>query len=331
MRSSGKDSRLRAILKLRENRSVMAALRLLQASFVLAVIYFLTQKLSDVGWTDVWAALPETPWFYIIMVVLFFAYPIAETIVYQTMWDKKLWPHFNVFIRKRIYNYAVLSYSGEAYMAWWAHKNLLEKNRNDTDLSGRKIVSTIKDSNILSALASNGFTVLGLAAFFFTGQLALMTKADPDYKAYLIVALLVGIILVPAVLHFRRHLISLEVPIAKRVFLVHLTRLVLMLLLQTAQWAVVLPQVPFETWLLFLTAQLVLTRVPFLPNTDLLYAGLGLTMMGYLDAPAATVAGMFLASGVLSQAFNLAAFVLTSLPDFVPKIRKEAQMAKETA
>ncbi|TNE64295.1 MAG: hypothetical protein EP335_07455 [Alphaproteobacteria bacterium] len=306
---------------LQEKKGFMLAVKLLQAGFVLAVVWYLAVKLSAVGWQDVWSALPETPWFYIILIVMFLAFPVSEIFVYQAMWGGSLWRHFGIFVRKRVYNYAVLSYSGEAYLALWARKRL--------PIRSRRIFATVKDSNILSALASNSFTVLLLGAFFLTGQLGVITDADPDYKMYLGLAVLVGVILVPVVLRFRRHIISLDGPVARRVFLIHLARLVFMLVLQALQWAVVLPAVPFDTWLLFLTAQLVLTRVPFLPNTDLLYAGLGLTLMGYVDAPEAMVAGMFLASGALSQLLNAIAFLVTSVHDFKPT--PEDRMATESA
>jgi hypothetical protein len=125
----------------------------------------------------------------------------------------------------------------------------------------------------------------------------------------------VGLIILPLIIKFRKKILALDPQVAQKIFLIHLGRLILMLGFQTLQWAVVLPAVPFDTWLLFLTAQLVLTRVPFLPNTDLLYVGLGLTLANYIDAPIAVIAGMFLASGALFQIANLVAFILTSFDD----------------
>ena len=301
-------------VRVQDNRLLMLGLKALQMLVAAGVLWLLASKLASIGWAEVWAALPATPWFYLIFLMMFFAFPVAELMVYRTMWHVDFKGQFGVFVRKRVYNYAVLSYSGEAYLAFWARRRLALKDR--------VIFATIKDSNILSALASNSFTVILLAAFFITGQLSVITDADPSYQSYLILAALVGVILVPVVLKFRRHIISLEPSVARRVFLIHLVRLVLMLLLQTAQWAVVLPEVPFTTWLLFLTAQLVLTRIPFLPNTDLLLAGLGLTLMGYLDAPQATVASMFVAAGALWQGMNFIAFIATSVRLYAPRLHR---------
>ncbi len=305
-----------AFERVRANRALMVLLKGLQMLFMVAVIFYLASKLAAVGWQEVWSSLPSTPWFYIIFALMFFAFPVAELLIYRLMWGVDFRGQFGVFVRKRVYNYAVLSYSGEAYMAFWARRRL--------DLKDRFIFSTIKDSNILSGLASNSFTVIMLAIFFMTGQLSIITSADPSYESYLVLAVLVGVILVPVVLRFRKHIISLKPKVAKRVFLIHLTRLVLLLVLQTLQWSVVLPDVPLNMWFLFLTAQLVLTRVPLLPNTDLLVAGLGLTLMGYVNAPQATLASMFLAAGAMSQVMNFAAFLATSVRLYAPRQRPTA-------
>lgn len=300
--------------RLKDNDHIALSLKLVQAAIVCGVIWFLTSKLESVGWEKVLSSLPSTPWFYIFFGITYLAYPVAEQRVYRLIWqlDERL--GFSVFLRMRIYNLAILSYSGEAFLALWARKNLPLRNR--------RILATIKDSNILSALASNSFTIILLATLLATDQLHFITDADADFRYYLALAALVGIILVPAVIHFRRHLLSIEGPLAKQVFLTHLTRQIIVLVGQVAMWSVAVPEVSADTWLLLLTAQMVLTRVPFLPNTDLLLAGLGITLMGYMAAPEAKLAGMFFAAGILGQVCNLAGFVFASLP--APRARRTA-------
>tara|TARA_R110002096_G_scaffold40389_2_gene109909 strand:+ start:297 stop:1160 length:864 start_codon:yes stop_codon:yes gene_type:complete len=268
-------------------------------------------KLTAIGWSDVSKALPTTPWFYIFFLAMYFAQPIAEWLVYQRLWGTVVKSRFDIFVRMRIYNFALVSYAGEAFLAIWAHRHLSK--------SGKQVMSSVKDSSILSGLASNSFTLILLALFFMTGQLETITDTDPSYGRYLGFAVALGVILVPLVLKFHGKILGIGPDIAKKVFLVHLSRLIAVLLLQTAQWAVVFPEVAITTWLLLLTAQMILTRIPFLPNTDLLFAGLGMTLMGYIDGPEAVVAGMFLASGALSQSLNLSCFILASLKRNPPK------------
>jgi len=293
---------LRAVM---QRRSVQLLLRLIQGGIVALVLYYISAELAQIGWQDVWQSMPTSPWFYLLFVAMYFALPIGEWLVYQILWGREMRRRFGLFLRMRVYNYALVSYAGEAFLALWAHKNLGHP--------GRSIVSAIKDSNVLSAFASNSFTIILLAGFFFTGQLERLTDADPDFGNYIGFSLVIGLVLLPLMLKFRGKILALPAPQAKRIFLIHLSRLVLVLLLQAGQWAVVLPEVAFNTWILLLTAQMVLTRVPFLPNTDLLFAGLGITLMGYVEGPDVIIAGMFLASGALSQLLNLAAFLITSL------------------
>ncbi|MFC3050514.1 hypothetical protein [Kordiimonas pumila] len=282
------------------------AMKLVQGLVVMAVIYVLIQKLAHIGWQDVQKSLPDSPVFYILFLMMYAAQPVAEWLVYQTLWGPRVKRHFAVFLRMRVYNLALVSYMGEAFLALWGKKNL--------GLKGRVAASAVKDSNILSALASNSFTLLMLASFFVTGQLEKITNTDPELVFYIKIVVLVGILLVPLVIFFQNRILGVDPATAKKVFTVHLLRLLAVMLLQASQWAVVLPMVPFQTWLLLLTAQMVLTRIPFLPNTDLLFMGLGIAMINYIEGPEAAIAGMFLASGALAQILNLCVFIITSVP-----------------
>lgn len=292
-------------------RSVKLSLKALQFLLVGGVVIYLIGRVSEIGWGEVRRSLPESVWFYLLFGVMYFVIPVSELVSYKAM----RWPigvsSLPMFVRKRVYNYAVMSYSGEAYMFLWAKRHL--------SFRGRQILSMVKDNNLLSGLASNSFTLLLVAAFFATGQLDTITRAEPDAGSYIAATVLVGVLMVLVVLGLNRRIMSVPFPMAARVSSIHAARVVLLLLLQTAQWAVVFPHVPFLTWLLFLTAQMVMTRLPFLPNQDLMMVGLGMSLTHYVDAPEAAVAGMFLVSGALFQAVNLGCFLLTSVGDHAPR------------
>lgn len=297
--------------KILEKKPIRILLRLGHISFISIIVFLLITKIGDIGWSDVWKALPSNPLYYAFFLVWYFAIPVTELLVYRLIWQTNLTPYIGIFLRKRVYNLAFISYSGEAVLALWA--------RGRFGLKNKMIYATIKDSNILSALSSNIFTIIALMLFFATGQLSLITQADPDYQLYIGLAILIGLILVPLIIWFRKKIISLPTSITQQVIFIHFFRFMTMLLCQIGMWWVVLPDVAFSTWLLFLTAQLVLQRVPFLPNTDLLFLGLGLSMASLLDAPEAVVAGMFIGAGALAQLFNLVIYVITSFKHSKPK------------
>lgn len=289
-------------------------LKILQGVALVAICYYLALKVNDIGWQNIAGSLPTTPWFYVFFLGIYLAHPIAEWLVYQRLWGSEVRKNFSVFLRMRIYNLAFLSYSGEAYLGVWASRRIKQRKR--------RTVATIKDSQILSALSSNSLTIILLALLFGSGQLSLFTDADPSYPQYVAIAVGLSALLIPLVISFRHRLFSIDGATAKAVFRIHLSRLLAVVLLQVASWAVVMPEVPMETWLVFLAGQYVLTRIPFLPNTDLLIAGLGLTLLSYVDAPAATLAGMFVASGALAQVLNFGLFAGLSLGSLFA--RKEA-------
>lgn len=293
------------VQRLKEMPAFGLVAKLVRFGVPAGVLAFMGYRLSDIGWDTVMGTLPIEPLFYIFFAVMFLAYPIAEKRVYGLIWNEREKARLDVFLKMRAYNFAVASYSGEAFLALWARKTL--------NMPKRQIFSTIKDSNILSALASNSFTILLLMALVFSDQLHVITDENADFEYYLALAFLVGVVLVPIVILFRRHLISIEPALGHTVFLTHLCRQIIVLAAQVAMWAVAVPEAPFSAWLLLLTAQMVLTRIPFLPNTDLLLAGLGITLMGQLGAPEGKLAGMFFATGVLGQVCNLAAFVISSV------------------
>lgn len=300
----------------RANPVARKLLRLTQVTFVIGVFYYLALRVSAIGWQDVQDALPTTPWFYALFLAWYFVFPLTEWLVYQKLWGPAARRRFDVFLRMRIYNFGVMSYTGEAYLALWGSQN--------TGLKKRKIIATVKDSQILSALSSNSLTISLVAVLFVSGELSLITGADPSYPLYVTIAVTLGVILIPLVLRFRRQILSIAGRTARTIFLMHFARLIAVVGLQVAMWSVVMPYVPMQTWLLFLTAQYVLTRIPFLPNADLLFAGLGLTLLSYVNAPHAVLAGIFVASGALSQILNLGLFAGLSLRDMVRRTPRTA-------
>jgi len=278
--------------------------RLVQATAIIGVGAYLVYRLSGLGWAQVLATLPATPWFYVFFALRYLALPAAELLVYQTIWRRPLWGCFPVFLRKRVYNFGVMGYSGEAYLCLWGAR---QKGLDD-----KEVLLAVKDSNILSALVSNLLTAAMILAFAASGQLAAITKAAPGAAAYLWLAIIVSAVLVGAALRFHRRLLSIPPPVSLRVFGLHLARMLIVLALLAGQYAVAIPEAPWRVWLMFLAAQLVLDRAPLLPNKDLLFMGLGLALAGFAEAPEVKIAGVLVASAALLQVTNLALFVATS-------------------
>lgn len=283
----------------------------LRFALLIAVLSYLFLRLSVIGWKEISRSLPDNPLFYMIFAIIYLALPISDLLSYQKILKLNLWRSFPVMLRKRVYNYAVFSYSGEAYFGLWLKRHL--------KLTERQAFSAVKDNNLLSGLVSNLLTVILLAIFLLTGQLNSMMNKAPGNFTYVMAGLFATVILIPVVIKFRRHLIALPGDVTLYVIAAHTIRNLAVLGLLTLQWSVALPDVALGAWALFLTAMMVLTRLPFLPNQDLVVLGLALSIAGFVDAPTAAVAGMFVAAEALNQGTHLAVLALTSFGTHAPR------------
>lgn len=290
--------------KLWQSKLVRRGTRLAQIVIFFGVLALITKHLADVGWNEIWAALPRTPWFYVLIICAYMALPVAEIFVYEKIWGVPMWKRLPVLFRKRVLNEGVMGYSGEAYLCLWAHRQ--------TTLPGGKILSTVKDNNILSSVVSTSAALILFFGFTITGKLHDVTGGDVSNKWMLIAMLTVSGLLIPIVIKFHKHLIGLPRPIIRSVIGIHALRLVTAESLQVMYWMVVLPFVPLSAWLTFTAAQMLLTRVPLLPNKDLMLVGLGITLANIVNVPSTEVTALFLAGGATIQFLHLIVFFVTT-------------------
>lgn len=269
-----------------------------------AVVFFLVVQLSRAGWGAVLASLPETPWFYLIFALRYFLQPLSEVPAYGLVWRAPLWRHWTAFIRKRVYNFAVMGYSGEAFFTLWARRTL--------QLSDREVLTGVKDNTLLSALVSNTWTAGVIAALFFFGDLQRDIAGLPGGHALFALAFVSSAGLALAMTAFRRKLIGLAAGVMRRIIAINAVRIFLAFILQALLYASVLPQAPLSAWMTFIALQLVVTRLPLLPNKDIVFLTAALTLVPEVGAPEAAIAGMLLAEAGLSQLFNLALFAATA-------------------
>lgn len=273
--------------------------RTAQAGLLLALLGYLVWRLTHIGWSELLASLPGNPWFYVLFALGYLLLPASELWIYGRHWGRPLWRQAWAFLVKRAYNFGVFDMSGEAYFGVWASRRL--------GLSAGKVLATLKDVNLLSAAASNLATPVFLAALFLfahDGVEALRLPAGVVFWGFASIAALAAATLLAGL--FQRHILSVDRAQARATFWAHLARFVLGSLLQALQWAVVFPEAPFTIWLWFLALQLAVSRIPVLPNRDLVFVGLSLSLAHAVNAPEAAVAAMFVMSAALMQVANMA-------------------------
>jgi hypothetical protein len=278
--------------------------RFARYGFTAAIVVFLLVRITQIGWGAIATSLPTTPWFYVFFLMLYFSLPVAETLVYGMLWkDTRARDRVLALIKKRVFNRDVLGYSGEVYLATWGRKS--------SGTSHGDVLRNVRDVNILSSAASTTVALVLLAVFLLLGQINVQAWVDQPLH-YVIGAAIAMLVLVGVLWPVRRYLFALAWKFALLIFVIYAGRLVLGQVLQIAQWAVVLPDIPVTTWFTFAAVSLIISRVPFLPSHDLIFAGAGIELARALGLPAAEVAAMLLLAGVLDKVMNLTMFAAVS-------------------
>jgi hypothetical protein len=293
-----------SVAKLRARPAIRRTLTGAQYALLAAIFIYLIWRVSHLGWKEVLDELPTTPWFYVFFGLRFLAGPLCELAAYEINWDQPLVRHILVFIRKRVYNYAVAGYTGEGFLTLWARRSL--------NVSERDILIGVKDNTLLAGLTSNVSTVLFIVALAASGVLRTELEELPGAAILFALAFLTAAGVSAAVIIFRRRLIALPEGKLRAMLAIHVVRQALMFLLQAAMYAAAIPEAPLLAWAMFVTMQLVTSRIPFLPNQDLVYLGAALSISSAVGAPETAVAGMLIAEGGLLQMLNVGLFFATA-------------------
>ena len=221
-------------------------------------------RMLDLG--HLWAMLPVRPAFWLALSAAYLALPVSEWLIYRRLWSLPL-SGLVPLLRKRISNEILLGYSGEFYFYVWA--------RRRTRLAAAPF-GVIKDVSVLSAQVGNLFTLamLGLA-WPVLGTLQLGHHG----RALLLSGMLVVAMSLPAML-FRRRLFTLAPSELRRISALHIARIAASLLFTALAWHEALPAVALSWWVLLAALRQLLSRLPLMPNKDIVFAGLIAYLIG---------------------------------------------------
>ena len=297
-------SRVQSITDSPTGRRVLKGLRWL---LIGAIVTYLVYQLTQMGWGRFWESLPQTPWFYLTVLVMYTLLPASEVLIYGRIWGWTPSESLPLMMRKRVLNADVVGYSGEVF--------LLAHARAKLERPARQIAAEIKDNLILSSAASIGVAVLVLTVLLASGYVALdelLGNATPGYVVLggVVMALVAGL-----AVQFRDAIFSLGTATLGVLLSIHFGRFLLSSILQVVQWWVVLPDAPFSAWATLLVVFIVTNRIPFLPSRDLVFAGVGIEASASLGVPGPAVAGMLLTRSVIDRVFNFGFFTLFSVWD----------------
>lgn len=212
------------------------------------------------------ALIPLSPFFWLAFLAYYLAGPLSEWIIFRRLWRLPV-EGIGALLRKLVSNEILLGYLGEVYFYAWARKNAHVTTAP---------FGAIKDVTILSALTGNVVTLVMvvLAAPLF-GSLHL----GMDSKAF--VGSTVFVLLLSAIMLFlRKRLFTLPRRELRFVAAAHLVRIGAMTVLAAVMWHLLLPSVAVTWWLVLGTVRQLVSRLPFLPNKDVIFAGIATFLVG---------------------------------------------------
>jgi hypothetical protein len=285
------------------------------------ILGLLADAIAQVGWRNVLAALPANPLFWILFVGSYALPPLVDWFIYRRWWSLGA-GSTAVFLKMRVMNEALFSYSGHTYLLVWAANRLgveFDPTKPPPRILGRgdgpgvdpatSPFAAVKDMAITSGLAGNLATLLMLvAAVLMGGEVVLNEAVDPSTMKILLWSFAAMIALNIGILAFRGKVMSIPVRENLFAFRWHLLRVLLAHIALVASWVVALPHIPFGTWFLLGALRMVIGRMP-LPNKELLFAAIAVGLTG--DA-AADVAALMAAQGALHLVLHAVSWLAAS-------------------
>lgn len=231
-----------------------------------AMIGGLARELLGQGLAGLTRSVPHDPRFYLCFAALYMSLPTGDYVIFRRLWRIPV-GGLIALLKKRIANEVVIGYSGEAYFYSWARARA-------------KMVAApfgaVKDVSILSAIAGNAITLAMIAVALPLGR-SLLT---PDQFRIVLGSAAITLGMSLPFLLFSTRIFSLPRRTLVWVFGVHCVRLLGGSVLIALAWHFALPGVSVGMWLFLAAGRLLVSRLPLVPNKDLLFANFAILLIG---------------------------------------------------
>ncbi len=262
----------------------------------IAMIVGLGRQLLGSGLSGLGRSVPADPRFYLCFAMLYMSLPIGDYVIFRRLWGIPLGGGLAALIKKRIANDVVLGYLGEAYFYAWARARA-------TMVAAP--FGAVKDVSILSAIAGNAVTLLMMAIALPLGH-ALMTPGQVQMlggSAAIVFAMSLPFLI------FSKRVFSLPRRVLWWIFGVHCLRLISGSVLIAFAWHFALPDVSIGMWLFLAAGRLLVSRLPLVPNKDLLFANFAILLIGQGE----TLSGLMAFTAALTLLVHVVLIMLFSL------------------
>lgn len=261
-----------------------------------AVLFSAAFAYRDLRWETIELLVPRNWLFWVVFVVSYMSGPALDWVIFRRLWHIPLLSGLIALVRKLVSNEIVLGYLGEAQFYAWA--------RARANIAAAPF-GAIKDVAIISALTGNAATVIML--IFAWPIVASGALGMPMRDVFLSL----GVVLVTscAILLFRKKLFSLDNRELWFITAVHVVRTILFIVFSAVLWHFVLPDVTVGLWMVLATLRMLVSRLPLLPNKDIVFAGIAVFLLGH-DLEIAALMTMMAA---ITLAAHIVAGVITGL------------------
>lgn len=266
----------------------------------LAVVLAAAFAYRDIKWSMVEAMVPRTWYFWVVFVIYYLQGPVLDWFIFRRLWHIPFIAGTLAQVRKLVSNELVLGYLGEAQFYAWA--------RTRANLTTAPF-GAIKDVAILSALTGNAATVVMLA--FAWPIVAAGRLGMPMRDVFLSLSVVLATSCVILVL--RKKLFSLDRRELWFITCVHVFRTILFIVMSALLWHFVLPEVTVGLWMVLATLRMLVSRLPLIPNKDVVFAGIAVFLLGH-DLEIAALMTMM---AVITLAAHVIAGVISGLAGLV--------------
>ncbi len=231
-----------------------------------ALIVVIVHQFAGFRFAELHKLLPASPLFWMMFVVFYLVSPVSEWVIFRRLWAIPA-SGLAALLRKKVYNELLLGYLGEAYFYGWA--------RQRVEMTSAPF-GAVKDVAILSAMAGNLVTLGLLIAMW---PFIHMTALGIDSRL-LFLSLGVILLISLAATVLRERVFSL--PRHDLVFIMwqHVLRIALTIGFWALLWHLALPVVALSWWLYLATLRMLVSRLPLVPNKDLIFAGVAVFTLG---------------------------------------------------
>jgi hypothetical protein len=224
-------------------------------------------QIRGLAFGTIWHMVPRSAAFWLVFAVYYLAGPMSEWFIYRRLWSIPV-SGVAALLRKLVSNELLMGYLGEVQFYAWARKR--------TDMANAPFGS-IKDVTILSALVGNAVT---LAMLLLAWPLLRRTQIGLETRTAFL-SLTVILLTSMVILIFRHRIFSLPTAELRRISGLHLLRVLVILGASALMWHLVLHAVPLAWWVLLATFRMLVSRLPLVPNKDVVFAGISVFLLGH--------------------------------------------------